>query len=151
MLTVLLASHLAAGAGAATIQGAPLHNAASPGVAIPACGLGTGGYGNEKVSRGPACIYALPAKRFASESRSIALPNVPESDRPCQVRPQGVYPECWTDGKPVADGTVPHPGIDCSGRLQRDADLAQGHLYEGGAATTPHPTLCDIGHPYGSL
>ena len=63
MLTVLLASHVAAVAGAATIQGAPLHNAASPGVAMP-----------------------IPAAR-------------------------------------------------------REASRRQGHLYEGGAATTPVPPL----------
>jgi len=33
------------------------------------------------------------------------------------VQPLGVYPECWTDGKPDASGSVPHPGIDCSAQV----------------------------------
>ena len=61
-----------------------------------------------------SCTHALPAKRFASESRSTAPQDAPESGRRRQVRPQGVYPECWTDGKPAANGKVPHPGVDCS-------------------------------------
>lgn len=105
-MTMLLASRLAA----AAIEGVPLHNAASPGVLMPECGLGTGGYGNHK-----------------------------------QVA-QGVYPECWSDGKPDASGQVPNPGVDCS-KAVFNATVTWlqvgGRRIDGGDSYENMPTIGD--------
>ena len=89
-MTMLLASRLAA----AAIEGVPLHNAASPGVRMPECGLGTGGYGNHKqVAQGVYPEWCAPRKN-PNAPAPAALPRIPVKYALSSPRPAASAAPC---------------------------------------------------------
>ena len=89
------------------------------------CGLGTGGYGNDKVK--PLGVYpvrpwlrlellSLRRRRCAAlrACTGTELSSYLSAEASRAHLPYRRAQECWTDNRPDASGVVPHAGVDCS-------------------------------------